>query len=79
MKKKQSWAAKAKRRYDNLVDYCENPYRSCRKCPYPKQCAELAEFGLSPGSGVKFDQKYPKDRETITQILGTTAKELSKR
>ena len=77
--KKQSPVQKAKRRYNKLVDYCTDTYyASCNKCPYPAQCKDLTELGLSPGSGIKFDQNYPKDREIIAKILGVSAKELSK-
>ena len=77
--KKQSPMQKAKRRYNKLVDYCTDTYYgSCNKCPYPAQCDKLAELRLCPRLGVMFDQCCPDDRKKITQILGVSAKELSK-
>jgi hypothetical protein len=79
-KPRQLPSGKAKRRYNKLVDYCtENYWSSCEKCFYPKQCYKLTELGLSPGSGVKYDQNYPKGREEINRILGVSAKKLSER
>lgn len=75
----QSPKSKAKARYNKLVDYCtENVWGNCGKCPYPAQCLELTELGLSPGSGIMFDQNYTKDKVVITRILGVSAKELSR-
>jgi len=79
MRKNLLPAVKAKLRYNKMVDYCESYYSTCGKCPYLVQCPELTELGVSPKSGVMYDQRSKNDREIITRILGVTANELTKK